>query len=228
MKGCIFLSVILFCALNAFSQLAVVVDEDGYVNVRDKDKRIVDTLSSGEIVYRFGDIDGYVDVDYIKDGEYYWRYIHKSRLFDLSGFDSIPYIKTVDNNREQKVVLGNDFIEITLVQKDFIPAKNKVTKDKEGWVRKINGKEFWGTDGGLPAKEYKSVTVNIGQKDIDIPSEAYNDLYNPNLEYSEANYDIKNDILYVHSNNSDGAGGYTVVWVIEKGEYKKRYLYYGF
>lgn len=223
MKISFLLFFLLFCFQNTFSQLAVVVDKDGYVNVRDKDKRIVDKLSSGEVVYRFGDIDGWESVDYIKDGENHWGYIHKSRLFNLSCFDKIPLI----SDSEDKAILKKDSIVITLIEKDFIPSQNKISR-KDGFVNKINGKQFWGMDGGMPTREYKSITVSMCKRSIDIPPMAFNNLYEPNLFSTEANYDKDNDILYLHSMNSDGAGGYIVVWVIEKGQYKGRYVYHGF
>ncbi|WP_163308151.1 hypothetical protein [Dysgonomonas sp. 521] len=62
----ILLLIMFFAIQDSFSQLAIVVDKDGYVNVRDKDKRIVDKLSSGEVVYRYGDVDGWESIDYTK------------------------------------------------------------------------------------------------------------------------------------------------------------------
>ncbi|NDV95689.1 hypothetical protein D0T84_12300 [Dysgonomonas sp. 521] len=133
----------------------------------------------------------------------------------------------IDAIQEQKAVLEIDSIVITLTQTDFDPMQNKISR-KDGFVYKINGKEIWGTDGEIPKREYKSISIRLGKKNIDFPQSALENLYNPNLENTEANHDKDNDILYLQSTNSDGAGGYIVVWVIEKGQYKGRYVYYGF
>jgi len=68
----------------------------------------------------------------------------------------------------------------------------------------------------------------IDNQKIEIPASALENLYEPNLENTEAFYDDKNDILYIASMNSDGAGGYNVLWVIEKRQYKTRHVFYGF
>jgi len=51
---------------------------------------------------------------------------------------------------------------------------------------------------------------------------------NPGIGTAQINYDRKNDILYIRSSNSDGAGGYEVIWRVEKGAYTGRYIAYGF
>lgn len=51
---------------------------------------------------------------------------------------------------------------------------------------------------------------------------ALKNLYEPNLEYTNANYDEKNNILYIQALNGDGAGGYIIVWIIEGNKYKSR------
>jgi hypothetical protein len=53
-------------------------------------------------------------------------------------------------------------------------------------------------------------------------------LYEISLANTKAHYDKANDILYIQSMNSDGAGSYEVIWKIEKGIYKNRFIAYGF
>jgi hypothetical protein len=40
--------------------------------------------------------------------------------------------------------------------------------------------------------------------------------------------DKENDVIYIQSMNSDGAGGYVVAWKIEKNIYKERAIFNGF
>lgn len=226
MRKSLFLFIMFFCVQIVYSQqLAVVMDKDGRVNVRNKDKQVVDTLPSGEVVCCFEEKDGWVSLYYTtKEGENQWKYyIHKSRLMSLSCLEKIP----LTFNSEDKAILQKDSIVITLVQKDFIPQQNKISKEN-GFVYKINDRKFWGTDGDIPRTEYKSIKISLEKQNVEIPEAAFDDLYEPPLGYTRANYDRVNDILYLHSMNSDGAGGYIVVWVIKKGEYKKRYVYYDF
>lgn len=79
--------IMFFCVQIVYSQqLAVVMDKDGRVNVRNKDKQVVDTLPSGEVVCCFEEKDSWVSLYYTtKEGENQWKYyIHKSRLMSLS------------------------------------------------------------------------------------------------------------------------------------------------
>jgi hypothetical protein len=52
--------------------------------------------------------------------------------------------------------------------------------------------------------------------------------YNGKKQRIEAHYDPLNDILYIRSQNSDGAGAYDVVWRVVKGIYTDRDIVYGF
>lgn len=101
-------------------------------------------------------------------------------------------------------------------------------KGTKNQLELIDNKQYWGCDGGYPTTEYKSLEVYIKEKKILLSNEALENLYQPNLFNTEVNYDKVNDILYFQSSNSDGAGGYNVIWKIEKGIYKFRYVTYGF
>jgi hypothetical protein len=51
----------------------------------------------------------------------------------------------------------------------------------------------------------------------------------PFLKYTaEVYFDKASDIFYIQTMNSDGAGGYEVIWKVEKGIYKERLVAYGF
>lgn len=124
------------------------------------------------------------------------------------------------------IVFEGKEIQVTLATEKFDKDKHsfKYHKEYRDVIEKIDGKPFWGTDGNMPKKEYKSIEVKIRGKQVSIPQSAYSDLYQPNL-YTDLNfvyYDKDNDILYIVANNGDGAGAYMVCWQIEKRVYKGR------
>ena len=75
----------------------------------------------------------------------------------------------------------------------------KYHKEYRDIVEKIDGEPFWGTDGNMPKREYKSIEVKIRGKQVPIPKSAYNDLYESSLyiEFNSVHYDKDNDILYI-------------------------------
>ena len=57
-----------------------------------------------------------------------------------------------------------------------------------------------------------------------MPKKSIQNLYEPNLEYTSVNYNEKKNIVYIQSRNSDGAGSYAVIWIIEKGKLQNRFI----
>jgi hypothetical protein len=74
----------------------------------------------------------------------------------------------------------------------------------------------------------KKVLIKVGKKTITLPKSALAGLYEPSISSAEANYDKATDTIYIQTMNSDGAGGYFVIWKIEKGIYQDRLIVYGF
>jgi hypothetical protein len=91
----------------------------------------------------------------------------------------------------------------------------------------INGKQYWGTDGELPKSEYKSIIIQIGARKISLPLAALDNLFQPSIYSTIVHIDFPNDIIYIEASNSDGAGAYDVMWRVEKGVYKDRFIAYG-
>jgi hypothetical protein len=79
-----------------------------------------------------------------------------------------------------------------------------------------------------PKTQYNSITVKMGNTLLELPSTAFDNLYQPTLYKTKAYYDAASHTLYIMSSNSDGAGAYEIVWEIEAGEYKNRFIAYGF
>ncbi len=227
MRTIFFLSAILFSA-NLFAQFAIIKDNDGYVNVRTeavKGNNISDQLKNGFVVYCFEPEKNWINIDYSKNSKDLSGYLYKDRIKYLSDFEKIPLVKETKTN----VVFKKDNLEISIESKNFESntAKLNFSKDKS-FLEKINGKRFWGTDGRIPKTTFKSITITIGTQTIELPKNAFEDLYEPNLFRTQINYDKSSNTLYISSSNSDGAGGYELAWVIEKGQYKERKVAYGF
>ncbi len=211
-------------ATTGHGQFAIINDKYGYVNIRsspENGKNIVDSLYNGQIVWAFEPEGNWRVVDYQKKGKSITGYIYKDRVKYLASFDSIP-IHKLD---KRQVVLKRDSLVVIIREEDFIEKNSLLqydTSNEEKYVSKINGKQPWGTDGNIPKRKYKSITVQIGKKPVAIPKKELENLFEPNLNYSECYYDGQNEVLYLSALNSDGAGGYAVLWIIEKGKYKNK------
>ena len=226
MKKLIAPFLLLFCqfvvAQAIEGSFAVINDKDGYVNVR-KEKsvhsKVLKKLDNNTLIFVFV-------YDKAQDGNWihpdYEGYIYNDRVKWIHKFPQIAKGIAKGNT----IVFEGKEIQVTLATEKFDKDKHsfKYHKEYRDVIEKIDGKPFWGTDGNMPKKEYKSIEVKIGGKQVSIPQSTYSDLYQPNL-YTDLNfvyYDKDSDILYIVANNGDGAGAYMVCWQIEKGVYKGR------
>lgn len=217
---CSFVVFMLLTVLTARAQFAVVNDPDGFVNVREgtgTDRKIIQQLKNGTVVYIFEADGNWRNIDYVMGREGKNGYVYANRVKAINEFKAIP----MKEEGTDRVVLAADSIKITIRQKEFSKAGHKLGyfKDMPDQLQTIDGRTFWGTDGGMPATSYRSVTIQIGKQVFELPAAAYNDLYQPTLYSTEAHYDPASQTLYIHAENSDAAGAYVVLWRIEKGKY---------
>ena len=202
---------------------------DGFVNVRssaEKGNNISDKLENGFIVYYFEPEGNWINIDYKKNGKELNGYIYKDRIKYITDFQKIPLKSELDG----KVILENENVKIEISETKFIKEKHKLeflNNDKSILV-KIDNLQIFGKDGGFPKREYKSIKIEINNIKMELPNIALKNLFEPSLYNSKSNYDQKNDILYILSSNSDGAGSYEIIWIIEKKKYKYRIEAYGF
>lgn len=223
------LALLVFWMNPSHAQFAVVHDPDGFVNVRSdasSSGKIGHKIENGRVVYSFESTGNWMNVDYEKKGELQNGFVYKDRLKPIPDFAEIPLV----SNSDGKVLLQNANFEIEIVQTAFVRKNHKLTYsgDNKDFLTEIDDSAFFGTDGGIPTRQYKSITIEIDGKKISLPAAALANLFETTLHNSRANYDASADTLYIHSMNSDGAGGYDVIWVIEKGVYKNRFVAYGF
>ena len=218
---------LLFCQIVVAQAIeggafAVINDKDGYVNVR-KEKsvhsKVLKKLDNNTLIFVFV-------YDKADDGNWihpdYEGYIYNDRVKWIHNFPQIAKGIAKGNT----IVFEGKEIQVVLSTEKFDKSKHsfKYHKEYRDVIEKIDGKLFWGTDGNMPKREYKSIEVKIRGKQVSIPQSAYNDLYESYLytEFNSVHYDKDNDILYIVANNGDGAGAYMVCWQIEKGVYKGR------
>lgn len=220
----ILLCLLAFPALSSYGQFALVADKDGYSNIRKEGQSgapIIDTLHNGHLVYCWETKDGWTNIYYLKKtSTEIPGYIHRDRLKLISDYEKIPAVG------KDYSVFRKDSIVVTQSIKPFVIAQYRVTYTKGEYrgIAAINGKAWWGTDGELPKKAYKSIQIRLGGREMDLPKEAIADVFEPTPWNMEVNYDRAHDILYIQAMNSDGAGAYSVIWTVEKGEYKGRWI----
>jgi len=201
---------------------AVINDKDGYVNVR-KEKsvhsKVLKKLDNNTLIFVLEYDKAYYGNWIYADNE---GYIYNDRVKWIEKLPKIAKGITKGNT----IVFEGKEIQVTLSTEKFDKNKHsfKYHKEYRDIIEKIDGEPFWGTDGNMPKREYKSIEVKIRGKQVSIPQSAYNDLYESYLytEFNSVHYDKDNDILYIVANNGDGAGAYMVCWQIEKGVYKGR------
>jgi hypothetical protein len=214
---------------SSFAQFGFVRDKDGYVNIRDSAtnrSKIIDTLHNGHLVWSWrADDKHWTHVQFSrKEEDYFSGFVYNDRIKPVDDYDSIPLV----NDGENTAICKRDSISVIVTQQKFNRAKYRITYDKDHQIVKMNGKEFWGTDGWQPNFEYKSITITIGQRIVTLPRAALANLFEPTVSWTKVYYDRQNDILYISTENGDTSGAYAVIWRIVKGVYSDRYVMGGF
>lgn len=212
----IIVSSLFFCNLN-YGQIAVIKDVDGFTNVRKLpkiDSEVIYKLKDSEVFsYQENETESDWITVYISKNKYqlecgeddtFMGYIHKSRLCQIE--DLTKYTGT-EFSFEYKL-------------KKF-SLENKISDFDGKWLTKINGRRIYGTDGNIPKTEVVGIETSINGKSIEIPNIFYEDIFECNNEF-EINKN-KDDYI-VHQWNSDGAGGYLIVWVLGNDKLKQRLI----
>lgn len=206
-----------------FGQYAIINDKDGYVNVREEGKvsnNIIAKLKNGTIVYALEPATTNKD----------WTTI----IYQKESLGAVysDRLKFIHNNTELKKTSqkSNELIlklapfEVIIKSKTYDAKNKKLTKDKQGYITRINQKEIWGTDGMVPQTEYESITILDGNQKLNFPKSEYENLYNVDLKRTSAYYDTREKKLYIEASNSDGAGSYEVVWMFQNGKFIKKQI----
>ena len=216
MKNLITTFCIVFLSLNSIGQqVAIIKDADGFTNVRKEpnpESEVITKLYENEVFWFYSEgnedwIEVYIPVNKYSlgcpSGLKLSGYIHRSRLLPL---DELPIYDGLDFSFTQ-----------TIIPFDTL---NKIIETVDGkYVYSIDGRTFWGTDGGLPRNQIQSLDVKYKDEIISISKAFFEDIYEISTDYSI----YKNGtIVFVYQMNSDGAGGYELVWVFNEKELKQR------
>ncbi|HSY61105.1 MAG TPA: hypothetical protein VK796_04470 [Cytophaga sp.] len=223
------LLIFIFCIAAFYSnaQLAIIQDPDGYVNLRakpDVSSDILMKVTTADVFFCFEEEakgDWYAADVYSNGEQNQFGYIDKYRVKFIYDYDSL----SVSQLLKDKIVFKNKTIEVEIKTKPFDPKANTIEYTSEGasyrYVKTINHKKAWGTDGGIPRVAYEYVNVTIEGNKISLPKGAYDHLFEPTLTYMNVNYDVKNDILYIQGLNGDGAGGYIFAIIIKNKKFER-------
>jgi hypothetical protein len=226
----LFLFGFLFLSQISYGQFAIIQSNHGKINVRrtpEFGNNVFDSLSDGQIIYY--DMDPRGDWYEINYSIYITGYIHKSVFEPIRNFKRMP----IRTQSADSIVFQNDSIKVTLTKTPFISNNNQLQYTKEdkknhilSMLEKINGKRPWGTVGDIPRNQYGGITIEWGKNIFGLPKSSFDDLYEPNFEYNYTSVflDKSKNRLYIYGSNSDGGGGYDVLWIIENGKYITRYL----
>jgi len=147
----------------------------------------------------------------------------------------------VTEKQDSIVVLKYNQYQIKILSKVFEPSKHNL--DLVDTVRKANGKvdylktkntidnsKAYGIDGSVPKTEISQFIIKINQEVIQLHNKHISDIYNVNLQKTEAYFNPQNNLLYVYINGSDAAGSYAAKYVIDENGYVTRVIaeYCGF
>lgn len=210
----------LLISFSSFGQLAIINDPDGYTNIREEPD------GKSEVIHKVYDNQVFW-IDYVEgvdEGDWIPAYIPKnmSSFYDsnqgmIRGFihkSRVRYLKKL------KVPSPSE-IKFRYQTKSFEKSKHHIQLQDDKWVTFIDGKSVWGTDGEYPRTEIEGITAEINGKKIDIHRAFYSNLY----ECMNTFKFYKNGSTYfIHNWNSDGAGYYEVVWVLNEDGLIQRLL----
>jgi len=200
------------------SQVAVINDEDGFSNVR------LEPNINSKVIYELQNFELFLyENNSLPENDWVKVYIPSNRYAldcfesNLKGYLHISRIKPIENLENYT---GKDFS--FRYELDTFKPKNKIIEyasDKSPSA--INGRHFYGTDGELPKIQIKSIDIQVNENKIDIPKIFYEDIFEATNDFDV----YKNlDFYIVKQWNSDGAGGYLLVWVFDKSSIKQRLI----
>lgn len=181
--------------------------------------------------------------DYRKKTEGYARMAEKDLKAEVASFalaaledrlnkTPLPAIPPVDYGANFITFEGNS-IAVNIKAGPFDPSKSKIgTFGEKKHVVRINGKPFYGNYGTMPSYKIASVTMTIGKDTVQIPAEAYADLYSPVFTYNDDKGAVRtyNGVylspdkrtIYIYMLNRETIGSYEVTWIIQDKKYLRR------
>lgn len=174
----------------------------------------------------FKDIPFYRELLSRLDSEHDTVFIYPRHLLDR--FD-------IDESHDSVISLVHKQFRIDIISKDFESKRHSL--DLVDTVRKANGEvdyliskniidntKAYGIDGNMPKTEISDFTIKINQKSITLHQKHVNDIYNINLQTTEAYFDSRSGYIYVYISGSDAAGSYSAKYVFDENGYITRII----
>lgn len=212
------LASLLFCAsfCNGHGQSATIQDPDGWTNVRaepDVNSRIIHRVYEGE--FFFWDSP---DIEEEITGDWATVYIPKNRYSLGESMESPTMRGYIHRSRilpveEVPEYEGSDFyFEYQTAEFDTV---GKTIEYLNGEVYRINGRQIHGNDLSTPGRQVNRILVEIAGEAIPI---------HPVFFECDNEFTVRKigELFIVNQWNSDGAGAYELVWVLDKEGVRQR------
>lgn len=235
---------LLLVSSQGFAQVeyGVIVDEDGWTNIRREahiNSEIIGQIEEGEIFWLNLDNDSsqwyqvcfldenktnYSPITYpVGLGERIvkWGFIHKSRVQEIKE-EPIQLEREFTGSRSKYY---NDSIEISISFIDFESSMIEYWDSNKSIVSKIDGEYVWGTDGMLPTEQFAEIKINISGIEILLGKDDLRGFYQPNNHSLTFSYESLTDCYLLRIHNSDGAGYYESLWQIKGNNCINRYAF---
>lgn len=222
----VLLCLLLGASLPLYSQteLAIIDDPDGYTNIRameSSESEIVGKLYDDQAFYLsdFDDIEKeWLTVSY-SGKENLYGFIHRSRVKPIGRLPGLIDKKEILN---ELTIEGNN-IQVKITTGEFFEQEHTIERHESGYISSVDGKGIFGTGGELPHDELTGIEILDNGKNITIPQAALTGIHE--IDFNRTNvFQDGNSRLLIVMHNSDGAYGYSVIWVVEDGKFKKRQL----
>lgn len=246
------LFLLLIClSFTAKAQFAIINDADGFVNVRkakNAKSEITGRINSGDLVLYFDEDRGkewiwisHSDANFIDFASSrtlltskvskanLTGYVHRSRLVLIEDLPKADYKKgigyLIPNGAKSfdTIVFSFRTKPFNLKSHVLLKVNDNCVGCKTSFISKIDGNKPWGIDGNVPKVEIANFLLTVNRHAVVISLKAYNDLFEPG-SVTSVKYDHYGNIYLYIPNNSDGAGGYSVVWIVNNKILTKRYV----
>jgi hypothetical protein len=165
--------------------------------------------------------------DFICHGYIQKKVIHPLEKLEIINTRNLYPINDWRSEVDDSICFINDTLSLTIKTGKFNIAEHMVDRSSEPgkeYIERIDDKEPYGILGDNPRVEIKSITLMINSASIEIPKTEYQDCFQPRVKNLMLRVDRKGAIYIYMPGNSDGAGGYLVVWIIKGHKYLKRYI----
>ncbi|MEO0896412.1 MAG: hypothetical protein AAFY71_08450 [Bacteroidota bacterium] len=120
---------------------------------------------------------------------------------------------------------------IEIFTRKFDPQRHDIVYEQEenGLIQEIDGLIPYGAVESLPATVIDSISMRLGRRNIPVPKEAYQDLYNPNLcdggyfkQPLSAFTSMNGDYIYLYLYGGESSGTYFAKLIFDKKRYIKK------